>query len=337
MSSRIPRKSIAVTIYSRDDKLTFINNFRQEFEFEVSVACRMSTTPSRNGGQVVIVNLGEAERNQIAGVISRRVDYTNASLGPGSDGFIPLVGGKIITGTDVVPGGFAREETINNGDGYVEIDAGEGSDVGRIFEGSCKHADHEHAGTDWLTTLDVKDGLSTMIGGHVNDRFGPGTEFYPVVRHLVKAMGLDKGNLTQATLQEAMGAEQSSFPNGYVTAGNPQQMLTAILRTTKAEWFVDRGTFYVVAKGESLPGRPACVDIQSGLIGKPKPLEDGGVGINMVMRKDVRVGRDVELSSTQLSGLYRCEVVDHRINNYVDSWRSTAILRQGGAIQGILQ
>lgn len=324
-------------IYTKDDGVLQINpSFNRDLEFEVSFSCRMSLTPGRNGGQVTITNLSERDMNSIAGVTSRLVDYTNVSLGPGTDGFIPLPGGKILTGADVVPGGIAREETINNGSGYVEVDAGDLGDVGRVFEGSCQDANHEHEGTHWFTQLNVNDGLSTMIGGHVNDRFPAGSSFYSVVRHLVKSMGLDTGNLTEAQLQASFDTNSpSNFPNGFITIGNPQLILRKILTSSGAEWFVDRGTFYIVRKGEALPGRSAEVDIQTGLSSRPKPLPDGGVGITTRFRKDIRVGRKVALESTQLSGDYRCEVVTHNINNYLGEWTTSAILRRGTAISGL--
>lgn len=337
MARKVPRKEIGLTIFTRDDSVLRVNLASPtEFPYEVSLACRMSTTPSRNGGQVVITNLGERTRNRIAGVISQRIDYTNASLAPGSDGFIPLPGGRIATGASVVPGGFAKTETINNGDGYIEVDAGENFEIGRVFEGSVKYARHVHDRTHWFTTIDIWDGGSTLTGGHANDRFPAGTPLVVVLKHLVRAMGLDIGNLSQATLDEVLGNNSPSImPNGYIAMGSPKHMVTKLLTSTGAEWFIDRGTFWIVKQGQTIPGASVDLDIQSGLSGVPQPLPGGGVGFNSRFRKDIRIGREVILRSSQLSGSYRCDVIEHRLNNYQGEWMSTGILRRGETIPGV--
>lgn len=326
-----------MTIFTRDDSVLRVNLASPtEFPYEVSFACRMSTTPSRNGGQVVITNLGERTRNRIAGVVSQNISFVNASLRPGPDGFIALPGGKILTGIGLVPGGIAKAETINNGDGYIHIDAGEDFEIGRVFEGSVKYARHVHDRTHWFTTIDIWDGGSTLTGGHANDRFPEGTPLVTVLKHLVRAMGLDIGNLSQATLDAVFETNSPSIlPNGYIAIGSPKHMITKLLTSTGAEWFIDRGTFWIVKKGESLPGAPVELDIASGLSGIPQPLPDGGVGFDSRFRKDIRVGREVTLHSAQLSGNYRCDVIEHRLNNFNGDWMSNGILRRGQVIPGV--
>lgn len=342
MARPVPTKRIRIALYTPGDdaggaKTILINaNRHAKFEAEVSLDVTLSVSPELNTGQLVITNLPIAARNELTGVIHGLEDYTNSTVvlgGPG-DSVDALTQGVII-GSEVFPDGKARTETIRNGHAYIEIDAGLDSDIGRIFEGSSSSAFSNKQGPDWFTTIDVADGLSTVVGNQARDRFPPGSTMYSVLRNLVLTMGLGLGNLTQGTVAEVFEANSgSTFPNGFRTRGDAKQIMNRLVRTSGGEWFVDRGLFYLVKKGEALPGPP--LELSAGIINRPIPQEGGGVLVSHRFHRDIRPGRRVTIRARNSSGTYRVEYVRHILNNRFGLWRSIMSLRSAHFIDRVL-
>lgn len=343
MARSVPRKRLRVAIYTPGDdaggaKKIIINTHRGlslKHELEISLDVTLSVSPEMNQGTLTIFQLPESGRNELTGVIHKVIDYTNTSIGIGEFGqeLTDLGIGKI-TGSDLFPDGKCRTETIRNGHAYVEIDAGYDEDVGRIFEGSSSSAHSGRQGTDWVTTLNIADGLSTIVGNQARDSFGPGTSMYTVLRSLVLTMGLGLGNLTQGTVAEAFQANGDSvFPNGFRTRGDAQLIMNRLVRLSGGEWFVDRGLFYLVRKGEALPTPPLELSNSTGIINRPQQQEGGGILLEHKFNREIRPGRPVTISSVHSSGTYRVEYVRHILNNRLGIWRSLMSLRSPSFIE----
>jgi len=153
-----------------------------------------------------------------------------------------------------------------------------------------------------------------MMDGVASRSFPPGATVYEVVQHLVRVMSLGRGNLSEASLIAAIGAQNSTLPFGWSSFGDAKWAMTQFLGEM-AEWFVDRGEFYVVAKGAALPDVPVIVSVDTGMIYSPEPVEGGKLRVLSIMRPDIRIGRKVRVVGPYYEGVYRAEVVTHSGNN----------------------
>lgn len=301
---KIPRRRTTVRLFTEADETLVINDQGVEPQLTVEFSCSLSITPDANSADLRIWNLSPRSRQSIAGIVQRNIDISTAEIDVAAD-FTNLLQGDSIV----------KQTTIRRGDCYVEIDSGVDDRIARVFEGSSEWARHTKVGPDWITQLSVGDGLSTMMQGVASRTFPPKSLMIDVVRHIVKTMALGQGNLDETSLFAAIGPGRTSFPMGYTVFGESKWLLNQLLHPFGAEWFVDRGEFYVVKRGHALPDEPATTSYSEGLIARPEPVEGGKLRIRSLMRPDIRLGRLVTIKGVDYSGTYRVETVMHAANN----------------------
>lgn len=336
---RIPTKRLRVELASAESEQVITipapSDADSRYQLEIDFGCTMTTKPETNRGSLTILNLAESTRNLLSGVISERVDFPPV-LDIGIDNSAGVHEPKLVSTSELFPQGFTRRETIRLGDAYVTVDAGEDQFVGRVFEGSGRPIIHEWDGGTWRTNLAIVDSLTTRLAGTGRGDFPPNARLYDVVLYLVRAMGLEAGNLTPTQLQVAVGANVGSyFPRGYRVIGDSVPILNDLLHLTGAEWWSDRGKFYVVREGQPVNAAPIVVEPDDGLRAQPRPEANGSVSLSMDFRRDLRVGWPLELRTRRLAGLYRVEEVSHRLNNRAGEWASFALLRRAQTIPGV--
>lgn len=304
---RVGQRRIAVTLFTSGDEQITINGAGADIgntQLEVDVSVNMSVSPAANSASVRIMNLSRSTRQSIAGRIKRNLDISKAIVEANVDY------------SSVLENSIVQQTVTRRGDCYVWIDAGHDQNVPRVFEGSSQWARHYKQGATWVTELQVGDGLSTMMGAVAKNTFPPGSLYLDVLRYLVRRMALDDSVLrTPLQLADAIGRGNVTFPYGITLNGDARWAVSNMLEPFGAEWFVDRGQFFVVRKGHALPEPAPTVDFASGLLHHPEPIESGGVRIRSMYRADIRVGRGVIVSGVDYDGEYRAETVSHRMNN----------------------
>lgn len=300
---KIGQRRISVRLTTAGGDILTINDRHVNPQLEVDVSVNMSVSPDANSGHVRIANLSRQSRQSIAGRIQREIDISSAIVESNVDY------------SDIIENPIVKKTVINRGDCYVEIDAGHDESVGRLFEGSSQWARHYKDGATWYTELQVGDALSTMMSGVASKTFPPGSLFIDVLRYAVRTMALDDSALTTLGLIEAIGQGNTTFPYGFTAFGDAKWIVTNMLEPFGAEWFVDRGQFFVVRRGHALAEPAVFVDFASGLMNTPEPIENGGIRIRSMFRSDIRIGRLVSVTGVDYDGLYRADMVMHRINN----------------------
>ena len=339
MTRRIDRRRIFVTYDTARDSRIVINDPERisTRELHVSMSCRMSVDPKRNRGAVVATNLSERTRDDLSGVIESTLDLR----GPVSGGTQRVTGSTLadlytpeqISRSGLLTEPVQKATTIALGGGYCEVDVGLNDEVGRVFEGSVSRIRSTKSGPLWRTRFEIGDGLTNATGAVSNQAFNNGAKTFDVVKHVIRSLGLSIGTLTLQQFQDAVGANVVSvLPRGYLVVGNSNVVLDQMLQHSGAEWFIDRGTFYIVRKGQPIDPNQAPVVVEQDVLGgmrqSPTPIDERGILIVSDFRKDIRIGRLVETKSRQLSGVWRADVVDHQVDNRAGNWMTRAILRQ---------
>jgi hypothetical protein len=315
---RIGQRRIAVRLLTEGNETISINEPGADIgntQLEVDISVNMSVNPQANSAAVRIMNLSRSTRQSIAGRIKRNLDISQAVID------LP------VDYTSVIENSIVQQTVTRRGDCYVEVDAGYDSAVPRVFEGSSQYARHTKIGPTWVTELQVGDGLSTMMAGVAKRTFPPGSLFLDVLRHVVRSMALDDSVLrTPLQLTDAIGRGNTTFAYGVTAFGDARWFVSNMLEPFGAEWFVDRGQFFVVRKGHALPEPAVTTDFASGLLHTPEPIEDGGVRIRSMFRSDIRIGRPIIVSGVDYEGEYRADSVMHRMNNRYGEAITEAIL-----------
>lgn len=293
-----PKRLLSLNVFSQTERIE-INNPFMDVQLEIDMSCTMSISPDANSAMVRIMNLSRKTRESLAGVTRRSLDVSSLIAGmPAALGGVPIV----------------QATAVERGDCGVEIYGGYTDKPALMFLGTSQWIRHHHEGPTWITEMQVGDGLSTMMEGVASRSFPAGATVFEVVKYLVSVMALGRGNLSEASLMAAIGSQNSTLPFGWTSFGDAKWAMTQFLGDT-AEWFVDRGEFYVVAKGAALPDVPVIVSVDTGMIYSPDPVEGGKLRVRSIMRPDIRIGRKVRVVGPYYEGVYRAEVVTHNANN----------------------
>ena len=329
----LKQRSCRLSLVTEENEIRINHDEEEKHELLIEFNVRMSVSRQVNRAQIQVLGLNQATRDKIAGVTNGVIDLSNSFLD------FPNSNRPAVSGTELFPDGIARTQTIRNGHAYVDFDVGYAPDkVNRVFEGSSHWARHTKRGPVWSTAIDVGDGLSTRLGGIAVRRFDPGASTFEVIRYIVQTMGISNGNLTRDTYLAAIGRRhESELPTGFTVMGDSEVMLTSLLIESGAEWWVDRGAFWIVPKGQPLDGIPIRVaqGREGGLRYDPQPQEGGAVLLNSWYRGDARVGRAARVEARVLSGLYRIETVTHRGSNRRGDFQTLMQVRKIETIEGV--
>lgn len=264
---------------------------RVMFEVERSI----DTEP--NSARVTVVNLGEQSRNNAAGVVRRRVDFSNE---------FAFIDGRLIEGA-ALGGGVVELVETSAGFGYMRLEAGYDGVASTIFEGGTTRLESRHEGTEWLTEVTAGDGETSLTTAVANKSFPDGTPALAIVAYLVRTMGLTPAGL--ATPPPELAAAVSS---GAVCIGRARDCLDALLTGLRVTWWVDSGEFWAVGESGVLPVPPLPVVLA---LERPRTLEGGVVEVRLPLTPAARPGIPAALALPTLQGAYRVNRVTHRGDN----------------------
>lgn len=347
----VPEKRLSVTVYSPDGSRIVINEDQRSQPLGIDFGCTMTVNPQRNQGSCTITNLSTQARNALQKAVDTSIDYTLVGLPailaanrPDAPTEFELVSAAN-TGTDI-PATIASTQTpqqtitLESGKAYMTIDGGEDNAVGRIFEGSVEFIRSAPAGADWQTEIQVVDGQAGTAAA-IEVGFARGSTMFEIVRYIIQAMGLESGNFTRTQLLNAIGNNaKSKYARPFVITASGDGILSSLLMLTGANWWVDRGKFYVTRFGQPTGDDTVYIEPgRGGLRSTPRQIDRGGIEIETDFNRDMRVGRRVQVSGQGFStvalpnvndpppGVYRAEQVTHVVNNREGEWSTSAILR----------
>lgn len=314
---QVPTKRIIVRVFSPDGSRVVIGDQSSDLQLDIEFACRMSTKPQRNTAGIRIINLAESTRNALTKAV-------NTDLG-----FFESATTAISTTTAFdTPTTQQFRATLANGQAYCTVDAGEDQYVGRVFEGSVESLRSRQNGAEWVTELEISDGQATA-GKMVDQTWPARSQLYDVVRFITQVMGLEAGNLTRAQFLNAVGANTKSILVRPLTIKrSADRILSEIFKLTGADWWTDRGGFYVVRKGQPLVDNAIVLtQEQGGLRAAPEQLDKSAVAITSDFRRGMRAGRKTVVQLGQVRTEYRAEQVNHVLSTRGGDFGSVAILR----------
>ena len=194
------------------------------------------------------------------------------------------------------------------------LEAGYGDALGVLFLGRVDRAVSTSRGVDVVLQVEAQDGGTRLRGAEITESFSPGTDLRSVYAALARALGLPLG--AQAEIPRV------SIRRGLVLSGPVADALDLVSRSVGLVWSVQDDEIQIIAgdaesatlasdTGESAP----LLSASSGLIGSPSQT-DTGVELEVLLDPRIRPGRRFVLQSEALSGVYRCESLEH----IGDSW-----------------
>lgn len=213
----------------------------------------------------------------------------------------------------------------------VELAAGYGDQLIKIFSGNMTRCWSVREGDTWVTSLECFDGGAAIAQAITNQPVGPRTPNQQIVERLIKDLapyGVSRGVVGTVTGTTS----RSTALNGPTT-----KLLTDF---TKGTFFIDQGKANVLGDNECI-GQVVQIDADTGLQGTPI-LEQYKLSFTMVFEPKLNIGQVIQLTSQidRFNGYYRVASIKHTgtISEFVGGDCKTRISCQyGKQFLGLLQ
>jgi hypothetical protein len=196
-----------------------------------------------------------------------------------------------------------------------------GTGLPLLFGGDLRdvHSYQEEDGS-WMTVLSSGDGDKAKRR-RVNKAFGPGTPLRFAIEQVATELGLGLGALPLAVQNAKLFDGGQQFAAGVVLSGNGFKQLTRLLTSMGYRWSVQDGEIVVHTFG----GSAVLLTPDTGLVSSPVPQNDGRVTATSLLQPDINPGRQVEIASKHVRGVYAVESVTHEGD--LGGWYTNIIAR----------
>ena len=248
-------------------------------------------------------------------------------------------------------------ETVNNA---VILKAGYAQDIGAqtIFAGVVVRSTTLREGADWVTELEVADGLIAYRDGKASLQFPVGSNALNVVAGIASQFGLPVKPLPTDVAK--------TYPLGFSFVGKLRDAMNKACDYADLEWSIVDQEIQVIKKGGVAKKRAIVLSPDTGMIGSPKPeaktmseknaakdgltvdnagvrvkksdttktgkkrttLEVQGYTIDSLLQPSINPGSYVQVKSFDIDGeFFRVESVTHRGDTGGGEWQTSMTLR----------
>jgi hypothetical protein len=153
-------------------------------------------------------------------------------------------------------------ETPNNA---VILKAGYKQDIGAvtIFVGIVRRSLTVREGVDWVTELELDDGLIAYRDSKFSTSFAPGSKAVDVLTQVAAKFGITVGKLPPAIAEKI-------YPDGFSFVGRARDAMSKVCAYLGLEWSIQNQTIQVLKKGGYRERTAIVLSPQTGMIGSPQ-------------------------------------------------------------------
>lgn len=206
----------------------------------------------------------------------------------------------------------ATRSAIQERDIPTLIEAGYVNNLSTLFRGRLTFARHERQGTDWISTFEIHDGISSYQRSRINESFAKGTKIETVISRLVEVSGLGPGNVAEELLKGDFRGKLTEFKKGFAAAGKTLEVLKSVTESAGLNMSVQEEQVQLLRKGGTNGDDQVLLNAESGLIGAPELGEFGIVTARSLLQGKLSPGRPVRIESSAIDdGFFRIEKVTH--------------------------
>lgn len=204
---------------------------------------------------------------------------------------------------------------------------GDGDDAPVLFVGDTRRVFTEADGVDVITTLQARDGGRLYQAARINKAYGPGTPVVNVVRDVVDAMGIGKGNLEEFSARYVLRNGTDTFPDGYVASGPVRVVLNNLVRGAGLRWSIQNNSLQLMFRRTPLQTRATLISSDTGMVGSPTKGEKRTVSVTTLLLPGLDPGRRVSLQSRIVEGEFEVKRVEYIGDTRGNDWYANLQLR----------
>jgi hypothetical protein len=203
----------------------------------------------------------------------------------------------------------------------ILLHAGYAQTIEQIFLGDARLIQHKREGSDWITTIECGDGERAAKFARISESFAGGVPAKAVVDKIVKATGLEVGNL--GTVSAGMTGQ---YTQGYTAHGGALKELEKAIQSAGYELSVQDGELQALKEGETTTETVVVLDKDSGLVGSPEMGSSSKKGakpflsVKSLLQPILKPGRKVRVKSAQFAGDFKAVKVEHEGDTNGGNW-----------------
>lgn len=226
----------------------------------------------------------------------------------------------------------------------------------QIFTGSVRRALTSREGVDWITDIELDDGLLAYRDSKVSISFAPGVTGRNVLANIASRF-----NLPVKTLPNDIPNKQ--YPSGFSFVGRVRDGMTKVCDYLGLEWSIQNQEVQVMKKGGTLRNTAILISPDSGLIGSPtleaktmtdkdaakrgintdmkgvikrtsekddgikQRLEIQGFKVKTLLQPSLQCGQIVKLKAEGVDDFLKIEKLNHVGDYYGSDWYTELSLR----------
>jgi hypothetical protein len=202
----------------------------------------------------------------------------------------------------------------------LKLEAGYQGERSLLWLGDLRTASSIRAPEGWVTRLSSGDGEKAIKNSQINLPLGPKTEVSTAIRNLVKALGVDAGNVESIAGRIRLRTGGKTFTGAKVLAGSTARILDDVARSADLEWSIQDGAVLLLERGKAIPEEAFRLTPETGLIGSPTVANDGTLTAQALMIPGIRPGKIVIIQSESTNGQFRLEECAYRGRTFGDDW-----------------
>lgn len=200
----------------------------------------------------------------------------------------------------------------------IQIEAGYKAGSGTLFLGDVRTHETTREGANLVTHVGAGDGEKAIQRARIMQAFRKGSTPAQVLTALASALGVQPGNLAQASAK--LAPYSGLFSMGTVLCGSAARETTRILASVGMSWSIQSGKLQILSVRDVAAGSAILLSSQTGLLDSPTVDKDGAMSCKTLMIPDVFPGRLVVLSSESLTGQYRIDEVTTAGDTHGADW-----------------
>lgn len=193
----------------------------------------------------------------------------------------------------------------------------------RLFVGDVAFANSQKKGTEWITEVQVRDGLRSFAGARSDRSFKGGSKVIDVLRFVASTM-----QLKLPRELEVSADLQKQFSAGFSMSGKSRDELTRLLAPFGYGWSIQNGALQILRDEDLAPGATREISVETGMLDSPefgKPEAKGKPPkrtVSIKLYPELQPGGRVNIISRGLSGLHKIVKLRHTGDTQTDDWKT---------------
>lgn len=206
----------------------------------------------------------------------------------------------------------------------VWLELGYGTVLAQAFVGDVRFIDHFKERQDWVTKLELGDGVRAYVNGRANCSFKAGTTKADILKKLVQQSGWDLGNIKD--FYASLGQKCLS---GFAAWGTANREIDRLLRSAGLTYSVQDGAVQILPLTGYTPKLAVLIDEDHGMVGSPEAGSAPHKGkartlkVKCLLDADkvkLKPGDRVSVQSMNYKGAYVIQKLDLDFDTHGESW-----------------